>query len=40
MARLEKGAAIDPVAAFRRSGYRAKVAAERPAVGSGSGGIV
>lgn len=40
MARLEKGAAIDPVAAFRRSGYRARVAAERPAVAGGSGGIV
>ena len=40
MARLEKGAAIDPVAAYRRSGYRARVAAERPAVAGGSGGIV
>lgn len=40
MARLEKGAAIDPVAAFRRSGYRARVAGERPAVAGGSGGIV
>jgi L-rhamnose isomerase/sugar isomerase len=40
LARAEKGAAIDPVAAYRRSGYRAKVAAERPAVASGSGGIV
>ena len=40
MARHEKGAAIDPVAAFRRSGYRARVAAERPAVAGGSGGIV
>ena len=40
MARHEKGAAIDPIAAFRRSGYRAKVAAERPAVAGGSGGIV
>jgi L-rhamnose isomerase/sugar isomerase len=40
MARLEKGAAIDPVAEFRASGYRAKVAAERPAVAGGSGGIV
>jgi L-rhamnose isomerase/sugar isomerase len=40
MARHDKGAAIDPVAAFRRSGYRAKVAAERPAVTGGSGGIV
>lgn len=40
MARLGKGAAIDPVAAFRRSGYRARVAAERPAMAGGSGGIV
>ena len=40
MARAEKGAAIDPVAAYRRSGYRAKVAAERPAVAGGGGGIV
>jgi L-rhamnose isomerase/sugar isomerase len=40
MARLEKGAAIDPVAAYRASGYRAKVAAERPAVTGSGGGIV
>ncbi len=40
MARLERARAIDPVAAFRRSGYRAAVAAERPAVTGGSGGIV
>ncbi|MFZ2101710.1 MAG: L-rhamnose catabolism isomerase [Oricola sp.] len=40
MARLEKGAAIDPVAAFRASGYRAKVAAERPAATGAGGGIV
>ena len=40
MARLEKGAAIDPVAAYRASGYRAKVAAERPKVSGGGGGIV
>ena len=40
MARAEKGAAIDPVAAYRRSGYRARVAAERPAVAGGGGGIV
>ena len=40
MARLDKGAAIDPVAAYRASGYRAKVAAERPAVSGGGGGIV
>ncbi|MBP1849527.1 L-rhamnose catabolism isomerase [Rhizobium halophytocola] len=40
MARLEKGAAIDPVSAFRASGYRAKVAGERPAVSGAGGGIV
>ncbi|MGV2129043.1 L-rhamnose catabolism isomerase [Agrobacterium vitis] len=39
-ARLDAGGAIDPVAAYRASGYRAKVAAERPAVKGGSGGIV
>jgi L-rhamnose isomerase/sugar isomerase len=40
MARLNAGGAIDPVAAYRAAGYRAKVAAERPAVVGGSGGIV
>jgi L-rhamnose isomerase/sugar isomerase len=40
MARMEKGAAIDPVAAFRASGYREKVAAERPKVSGAGGGIV
>ena len=40
MARLQAGGAIDPVAAYRASGYRKKVAAERPAVASGGGGIV
>ncbi len=40
MARLESGGAIAPVAAYRKSGYRAKVAAERPAVAGGGGGIV
>ena len=40
MARLDAGGAIDPVAAYRAAGYRAKVAAERPAVASGGGGIV
>ncbi len=39
-ARLEAGGAIDPVAAYRASGYRAKAAAERPAVAGGGGGIV
>lgn len=40
MARLRTGGAIDPVAAYRAAGYREKVAAERPAVAGGSGGIV
>ncbi|HEX4301958.1 MAG TPA: L-rhamnose catabolism isomerase [Rhizomicrobium sp.] len=40
MARLQSGAAIDPVGTYRTSGYRKKVAAERPAVASGGGGIV
>ena len=40
MARLKAGGAIDPVEAYRASGYRQKVAAERPAVSSGGGGIV
>ena len=39
-ARRRAGGAIDPVAAFRASAYRAKVAAERPAIRGGSGGIV
>ena len=40
MARFEAGGAIDPVAAFRASGYRKKVADERPAVSGAGGGIV
>ncbi|MDT1061963.1 L-rhamnose catabolism isomerase [Paracoccus sp. CPCC 101403] len=40
MARARAGAAIDPVAAYRASGYRAKVAEERPRVTAGGGGIV
>ncbi|MGC3938054.1 L-rhamnose catabolism isomerase [Roseobacter sp. EG26] len=40
MARFEKGTAIDPVATYRASGYRAKVAAERPAAAGTGGGIV
>jgi L-rhamnose isomerase/sugar isomerase len=40
MARLENGGAIAPVATYRASGYRAKVAAERPPVAGGGGGIV
>lgn len=40
MARLRTGGAVDPIAAYREAGYRAKVAAERPAVAGGGGGIV
>jgi L-rhamnose isomerase/sugar isomerase len=40
MARREKGAAVDPVAAYRASGYRARVAEQRPAVSGAGGGIV
>lgn len=40
MARLQGGGAVDPVSAYRRAGYRQKVAVERPAVQGGSGGIV
>lgn len=40
MARLTAGGAIDPVATYRAAGYREKVAAERPAVAGGGGGIV
>jgi len=40
MARFEAGGAIAPVAAYRASGYRAKVSSERPASKSGGGGIV
>jgi L-rhamnose isomerase / sugar isomerase len=40
MARLRDGGAIDPVAAYRASGYRAQVARQRPASGTGGSGIV
>jgi L-rhamnose isomerase/sugar isomerase len=40
MARLQAGGAIDPVATYRASGYRQKVAAIRPPVKGGGGGIV
>jgi L-rhamnose isomerase/sugar isomerase len=40
MARLQAGGAIDPVAAYRASAYRARVAAVRPAVSGAGGGIV
>ncbi len=39
-ARLLKGAAIDPVAAYRASGYRAACAAKRPAQRTSGSGIV
>jgi len=39
-ARLQKGAAIDPVATYRRSGYRAACASNRPAQQNFGGGIV
>ena len=39
-ARQRAGGAIDPVATYRASGYRAKVAAIRPAVNAAGGGIV
>jgi len=40
MARLNSGGAISPVSAYRASGYRQKISAERPSVAGGSGGIV
>ena len=40
MARLEQGGAIDPVATYRASGYRAQVAEVRPKVSGAGGGIV
>ncbi|MCB8874045.1 L-rhamnose catabolism isomerase [Acidisoma silvae] len=40
MARLRKDAAIDPVGAYRASGYRSAVTRIRPAKAGGSGGIV
>jgi len=40
MARQKAGGAIDPIATYRASGYRKRVAAERPASIGGSGGIV
>jgi L-rhamnose isomerase/sugar isomerase len=40
MARLRSGGAIDPLAAYRASGYRKKVAGIRPGVTAGGGGIV
>ncbi|MGJ8582901.1 MAG: L-rhamnose catabolism isomerase [Marinosulfonomonas sp.] len=40
MARLNQGGAIDPIAAYRESGYRAEVSEVRPAVSGAGGGIV
>ncbi|MBM3603405.1 MAG: L-rhamnose catabolism isomerase [Alphaproteobacteria bacterium] len=40
MSRQRAEAAIDPVSAYRASGWRARVAAERPRVTGGGGGIV
>jgi L-rhamnose isomerase/sugar isomerase len=39
-ARRRSGGAVDPVAVYRASGYRARKANERPAVTAGGGGIV
>ena len=39
-ARSQNGGASDPVAAYRESGYRQKVSAERPASSGSGGGIV
>ena len=39
-ARRRKGGAIDPLIAYRGSGYRAAKAAERPAAGVAAAGIV
>jgi L-rhamnose isomerase/sugar isomerase len=40
MARVDAGGAVDPVATYRASGYRAAVAAVRPRVTGAGGGIV
>ncbi|HLV85213.1 MAG TPA: L-rhamnose catabolism isomerase [Devosia sp.] len=40
MARFDNGGAIDLLGTYRASGYRAKVAAVRPAIEAGSSGIV
>jgi L-rhamnose isomerase/sugar isomerase len=39
-ARVREGGAIDPVAAYRASGYRDTVARQRPATATGGSGIV
>ena len=38
--RLDAGGAIDPLVVYRASGYRKRVAGERPATSTGSSGIV
>ena len=38
--RLDAGGAIDPVGAYRASGYRQQMAEQRPALAGGGGGIV
>jgi L-rhamnose isomerase/sugar isomerase len=38
--RLDAGGAVDPVAVYRASGYRRRMAEARPAVAGGGGGIV
>ncbi len=38
--RLQAGAAVEPLAVYRASGYRARLAGERPARSGGGGGIV
>jgi L-rhamnose isomerase/sugar isomerase len=40
MARHEKGAAVDPVGAYRAAGYRQRIGDTRPRVSAGGGGIV
>ena len=40
MARFEKNGAIDPVSAYRASGYRETVSLNRPAVSGAGGGII
>ncbi|WP_237168643.1 hypothetical protein [Paracoccus shandongensis] len=40
MARLRASAAIDPIAAYRASGWRARAAERRPRASGGGGGIV
>ena len=40
MARLQKGAAVNPIAAYRKSGYRQEVTEQRPEVAAGASGIV